>query len=322
MIRTCLLIFYDAYLNAARLPVFRTSPIAVRPFILCIVIVWGCSPHRFPVHTDKTLFPGYESLSHADRKKADSVLTVALDHEGLYTLIGKLKPISSVGDPLRYSLAKDSTVQDGDRTVIHPDRDSVRSMLSELRQWQRITKALSFGDVKFLIIPFKNVYKGQRYLELIVCRQSLIDSVIQAHQTFFGQWGFVPGVDPGVLLTTIEYEEKHDRYRAYGYLFGYPEHAVDFFVEASKTNMRTGEFVKRSFFQIPTYRQPEGHFTYAIPKNYYPTETDSALYRKAGAVLAAYKRNREHFARSSCFEPVSFLRHNYEKSDKHRITSE
>jgi hypothetical protein len=302
-------LFNCVFSDATMLQIFKL--LTTRMLIISVLLAVGCNSQQFPSKRKESLLQGYEFLSTADRVKADSILTVGLDQEALYTLAARLKPVSSIGQSIRYALGKDSTRHDGDREVIRPELDSVQGMLAELQQWQRITKSLSSGDLKFLIIPFKNVYKGQRYMELLVCRQSLLDSVIQVHQSFFGQWGFVPGVDPYALLTTIEFEEKHDRYRAYGYLFGYPEYAVDFFVEASKTNVITGKFVSRSFFQIPTFSKPEGHFTYAIPKDHRPTEIDSALYRKAATVLSVYKENRQQFTRNGRLDAIALMRQNY-----------
>jgi hypothetical protein len=147
-----------------------------------------------------------------------------------------------------------------------------------------------------------------RHLELLVCRQSLIDSVVQVHQSFFGQWGFTPGIDPHTLITTIEFEEKQDRYRAYGYLFGYPEHAVDFFVEAGKEYDRTKKIIKRDFFHVPTFNRPDGHFTYAVPPGYQPSEIDSAIYKRATAALAMYKQKRGGYLQHGRLNAVNYLR--------------
>ncbi len=280
---------------------------------------------KFHDHADRTLhinklvqvqpsipatlpFPGYETLSGIDRNKADSILTIALDQEALYTFISRLKPMSSIGYSFRYSLGKDSTQHGGDTHIINAEADSIQHMLADIASWHRIAKALSYGDFRFVFIPYKQVYKGKRHMQLLVCRQSLIDSLLQKHQHFFGQWGFTPGIDPHTLITAIEFEEKHDRYRAYGYLFGYPEYAVDFFVNADREYEQTKEFVKRDFFHIPTYARPDGHFTYAIPKGYQPTEIDSTIYRRGVTTLEAYKQKRNDFISDGRFDAMRYLR--------------
>lgn len=283
-------------------------------FIL-LAIVAGCRSSHVAVSARQPVyFPQYELLSASDQKKADSILTVGLNQEALFTLATRLKPMSSIGYSFQYSLARDSTQQRGEPHVINLSADSVQRMIEDLRQLHRIAGALSFGDFKFLLVPYKQVYNGKRYLELLVCRQSLIDSVIHVHQSFFGQWGFTPGVDPHTLVTTIEFEEKYDRFRAYGYLFGYPEYAVDFFVAADREYEKTKTFVKRDFFHIPTFNRPDGHFTYAIPKGHLPTEIDSTIYRRGVKTLDNYKRSREAFTTDSVFRPVDFLRYVYSRS--------
>ena len=273
-------------------------------FSATLFFIAACSSvNRSYTRTTKHYFPGYAHLSNEDRKRSDSLLRVGLDQEALYTLAGRLKPISSLGYSLAYPLAKDSTHQDGDRSVVHVERDSVYGKLQELEAWHRIAKALSGNDLTFLVIPFREPYRGKRHLELLVCRNSVVDSILRVHQEFFGQWGFTPGTDPHTLLTAIEFESRGDRFRAYGYLFGYPQHAVDFFVQADKDYKRTGEFVKRDFFHIPTYARPDGHFTYAVPKGYIPTSTDSALYHRGLKILNQYRMSRD-----TTSSPVDYLR--------------
>jgi hypothetical protein len=77
-------------------------------------------------------------------------------------------------------------------------------------------------------------------------------------------------------------------------LFGYPAHAVDFFVEASKTQFAdiSKKLVPRNFFEIPVFAGEKGHFTYAIPKSYIPTNIDSSIYKNAINTLNKYKKTR------------------------------
>jgi hypothetical protein len=274
-----------------------------------LLIVVGCRTTQTRSSTKEVnAFPGYEMLSLSDRKKADSILTVALDQEALYTLATRLKPMSSVGYSFSYSFGKDSTQHDGDASIVNTQVDSIQHMLKDIASWHRIANALSYGDFRFIVVPYKNVYKGKRHVQLLICRQSLIDSLVQQHQTFFGQWGFTPGIDPHTLITAIEFEQRYDRFRAYGYLFGYPAYAVDFFIEADKENERTKQFVKRDFFHIPTYARQDGHFTYAIPKGHKPTAIDSAIYRKGVKTLETYKLKRKDFVTEGHFNAIAYLR--------------
>lgn len=229
-------------------------------------------------------------LSNEEKRLADSVLTLALDNEALYTIVEPIKPISTVMN-FSMPIARPDSVPIGVREASAPSLAD----LQRLQQLQTVLNRLQIGDVQFLLIPFKRADKGKRYFEVVAVNTALLQKVIARDQTFWAQWGFVPNANPAVVLTTIEFEERLDRYRGYGYLFGYPEHAITFFVEAARSEESNKQFVKRDFFQIPVFSSETGHFTYAIPKGYRPTEIDSALYRKATATLQRYKATRPKF---------------------------
>jgi hypothetical protein len=53
----------------------------------------------------------------------------------------------------------------------------------------------------------------------------------------------------------IEYSQSGPRWRGYGYLFGFPLYAVDFFVNAGESEKQTGKFVERDFLSIPYVRR-------------------------------------------------------------------
>jgi hypothetical protein len=256
-----------------------------RNFIIILLVIIGACKS---VESGKPIFD--MSFSNEEKQLADSLLTLALDNEALYTIVEPMKPISTV---LNFSLpiARADSIPSGIREATVPNRDA----LKKLEQLQNVINRLQFGDVQFLLIPFKRADKGKRYFEVVAVNTKALQKVIVRDQAFWAQWGFVPNANPAVMLTTNEFEERLDRYRGYGYLFGYPEHAITFFVEAARTEDSTKQFVKRDFFQIPVFSSQTGHFTYAIPKGYTPTEVDSALYRRATATLQRYKAARPQF---------------------------
>jgi hypothetical protein len=227
-----------------------------------------------------------------DRKLADSLLTLGFDQEALYTLLSDMKPMSSICNLSLPLARKDSSGVD-EAIVISKNI----SYLQQLERYQKVLDALETTDVGFIISPFKQDYDGKRIMQINVYRRSSVAKIVAERQAFFGQWGFVPSTEPEILINTIEYESKYERFRGYGYLFGYPKHAVDFFVEAAQSEARTKQFVKRDFFSIPVFIKRAGHFVYATPKGYKPVEIDSIIYRKAAVVLADYKKLRTQFMR-------------------------
>jgi len=233
----------------------------------------------------------HRSVSDYDKALADSILAYALDHEALFTLADTLKPISSVKF-LRFTVAKDSTMSDGDAAVTKGD-----SLLQKIERYQKVCAALSTGDWQFVLMPFNRTEKNVRNMEIYVVRRSKFRRELAKHPAFWGQWGFTPTADPSVVLPVIEFETKLDRNRAYGYLFGYPDYAVDFFVESSKAQERdtAHKLVPRDFFAIPVYAGNKGYFTYAMPKGHEPSQTDSALHQKATITLERYKAIRDKY---------------------------
>jgi hypothetical protein len=241
---------------------------------------------------------------------ADTLLAYALDHEALYTLADTLKPVSSVKF-LRYSIAKDSTQHDGDITIATRD-----SLLKKIRDYQQVCHMLSEGDWQFVLTPFNRTEKNIRNMEIYVVRKSVFAKKIRQHQHFFGQWGFTPNASPAVVLSVIEYETKLDRNRAFGYLFGYPPHAVDFFVEAAKVqNADTSKpLVKRDFFSIPVFAKATGYFTYAVPKGYKATPVDSTIYKAATQTLQRYKVARAKFSQTKNVDALKLWRYLIDKN--------
>jgi hypothetical protein len=225
-----------------------------------------------------------------DTALADSLLTLGFENEALYTLIADLKPMSTICD---ISLPLARTDSAGVHAAIDPSQKQAH--LDKLTRWQTVLDALETADVGFMIHPFRQAYDGKRVMQISAYRRSRMRQLIADNQAFFGQWGFVPGSDPELVIHTIEYENAADRWRGYGYLFGYPRYAVDFFVEAGQSQAKTKQFVKRDFFQIPVASGKAGHFTYAMPKGQKPSEIDSTLYRQASAVLTRYQQLRPRY---------------------------
>lgn len=231
-----------------------------------------------------------DRLSLEDRRLADSLMRLALDHEALYTLLGSIKPISDVAT-FTFRIARPSRILAGSASV----SDTASPALKQIERLQRVVNAMRFGDVEFFIHPFKRADSAKRTLQVAVLRRSAIARCIRRNQSFFGQFGFVPESEPLSVITATEYEDKYDRFRGYGYLYGYPEHAITFFVEAARSQDSTGRFVQRDFFQIPTWSGKQGHFVYAVPKGYVGREEDSLLYYAASKVLSQYRALRSQY---------------------------
>lgn len=260
--------------------------------LICFVVaISGCgTAAKFPGGKQSSF--RYKDLSLADRQLADTLIKNALDNEGLFTVISGLKPISSVSN-LTFLIAQKDTLAKGPREVTDTSSTDYRKLI----QYQRIVRALQFGDLKFVMTPFNMNRNGNRTMQINVYRQSLVDSLLTANPQFYGQFGYVPGTNGALVINTTEYERKADRFRSYGYLFGYPEHAVTFFIAASVAQDEKKKMVERDFFQIPVFSGPTGHFVYALPKNSKPSPADLLIKTRASHALAQYKELRRMYVR-------------------------
>jgi hypothetical protein len=252
----------------------------LRAYVSMVLLLASCAPSR-------SVVPKVDSRI---RFLADSLLNIALETEALYTLQAPIKPVSSVGQALRFPIARDTSLPKGLRNAV-PEHHLI-PVSRRLRELNQALTFLSRENHTWHLVPFRAVRDSNRYLQIIVTNRARFDIMLQEHAPFFLQWGFVPGTDPAVLLTTIENTNRLDRYRAYGYLFGYPEHAITFFVEAARSEDSTGVFVQRDFFHVPVAKAKTGHFTWAVPKGYVPTEADSIIYRQAMETLKNFQLGR------------------------------
>ena len=220
--------------------------------------------------------------NRADSIMADSLLSLAFQNEALYSIHGQLKPISTVA---QFSMQLDSL------TGLPLDStDFYRFM-----QLQRLANWLSNDQFDFVITPFTRLFNHERTMQMLVVNQPKLAEELKERKDFWFFWGLVPESTAAVVITVVENAEKYKRFEGYGYLFGYPQYAVDFFVEAARSQDETGEFVSRSFFQMPVYSGEDSRFVYAIPKNSEPRPEDLAIRKEAKNILNDFSPAFEYF---------------------------
>lgn len=249
-----------------------------------------------------------ERLPPAQAALARSALLAAADGEGLYTLSGitahgALKPVSSDFVQLRVRVA--------------PTVDS--AALDSIATWQAVLPALRCGDVGVVPSVFGATYPGRdtttrwRAVSLVAYDRPALDAAIRRHRDFFGTLGIVAGADPALVVAAVEHAERAARWRGYGYLFGYPDDAVDFFVASGeradsvdRENARAGRAARpyvepRDFRRIDTWRRfPEcagcpataPSFVYAVPKGAAESDAERDLRTHAAPIYAEYARRR------------------------------
>ncbi len=222
-------------------------------------------------------FP-FERLAPSVRADAEAMLLRALDGEALYTIAGGLKPMSSGFVSL-----------------------SIKVESPELAEAEQARQALAAftcgGEIAAGLHHFASVFQGARALEAVVFHRPALEQLINRLQPFFAPFALTRSADPMEVVMAVEYAPASTRLRGYGHLFGYPDYAVDFFVQASETQRaeeektEKGTLVPRDFLSLPTHRG-ERRFVYAVPKGHTVNAADEALKAQAEAIYADYAARR------------------------------
>lgn len=296
-----------------------TIKLHLKPLILLVLFasVIGCQSTQQTVQNsssqrlvDTQECFNFETLSPEDRQVANSILAAGLENEGLFTFIGALKPMSDV-TRYRWEVARTDSLSDGYADIVPPDHPD----LGSIKQVNRILPHLHCGDVRFVFTPFNRTQGGVRNATLRVVNEQALQDMLTDYLSFWAQWGFAQGADAAVLITVMEHATPSERHRGYGYLYGYPSHAVDFFVESERAFRRTGERAEREFVNIPVFSRPDGRFVYAVPKGAEPTPSEVQLAEEAARILHEFKGAREQYLeQDGTFRAVDFLRDWYTTS--------
>lgn len=222
-------------------------------------------------------FP-FERLPAELRPKAEALLLKLLDSEGLFTVIGGMKPMSSGFGTYKINVKMPDT-----RTL-----EEARQILSVFRCGNAYVAE---------VLPFYRTQNDTRYFEAVFFHRPTVRQMVRTYPDFFSPYGITPETDPFAMALIVEHDPTTARNRGLGYLFGYPKHAVDFFVASADAQGETKETVPRDFIQIPVFESPTGRFVYAVPKGHKENDADRTLREKAGRILAAYKERRATYIR-------------------------
>jgi hypothetical protein len=216
------------------------------------------------------------------RAKSEALLLKALDSEALYTIVGGLKPMSNGFASFKFSIEKP------DLALI----EETRRLLSVWRCGDRF-----YADVQHFaaIYDDEKTKEKNRFAEAVVFDRPALAGKIGQYQDYFAPHGITPNAHPMEVLMTIEHSQQNLRWRGLGYLFGFPLYAVDFFVAAGEEEQRTGKFVERDFYSIPTFVAAERRFVWAVPKGHEEREEDRAIKSRAAMILAEYQKWRARY---------------------------
>ncbi|HTV03370.1 MAG TPA: hypothetical protein VMF13_22660 [Luteitalea sp.] len=255
--------------------------------LACSVVVVGCGPRTTPgvapaaaAVIERTVarsqcFP-VEQLPPRLRAFNEQLLLDALDSEALYTILATIKPVSGGFAQWRIDLAS-------------PEVEALDDARQALRTWT-CGEALAAGAHHFA-----QIFDDQRAVQAWVARRPQVQDLVKRRSGFFHPLGVTPHADLDEVLLAVEHAEPSTRFRGYGWLFGYPDYAVDFFVEAARSEKRTGEFVKRDARSVPVFKRPTNAFVWVRPVGAADTAVDVDIEARATPVLAAYRQARARY---------------------------
>lgn len=258
----------------------------------------------------------FETLPAAERRKAEALLLKALDGEALYTIVGGLKPMSSGFQSFRMMVElprmeaaeaektigelgakKEEALTNQEKGRLSLAKRSIerRDTLKEIDETKRIFGKWRCGEELYADIHhYAQSYEGRRFYDAVVFSRPALAQMLAAKIDFFSRIGVTAESQPLETLYAVEYNQSSQRFAGYGYLFGYPDYAVRFFVEASDDEKFTGKFVERGFINLPTV-SGDSRFVYAVPKNHAENEADKTLRAKADKIFNEYKRRRAEY---------------------------
>ncbi len=230
-----------------------------------------------------------EELPPALRARAEGVLLDALDREALFTLVGGSKPVSEGFWSVKWKVGAESS--------------------DELDEARRVLKTFRCGDALHAdMLVFRAPLDKSRLAHAFVVNVPALRAKVREEPAFWLRLGVTPHAHPAAVMPLVEAADPLDRFRGFGYAFGYPRHAVEFYVGAAEQEKRTGVFVKRDFVHLPTFGSEKGRFVWAVPKGQPETDADRAVRAAAAPVLEAYRQRRAYYVGAGRPGVVELLR--------------
>lgn len=205
-------------------------------------------------------------------ERSAAIMLQALDSEALFTLSDGRKPVSE-------GFWHTQVAQE------NPDLDDLLATRAALAPWRNETL---WADVHV----FHEPHDGHRAARAYVVDRAALARLLRVHAAFFAPFGLAPDTHPAEVIAVIERLPVPDRHRGLGLLFGYPAHAIDFFVDAERLRREGGTVPPRRFVQIPTFVAAQGRFVYAVAESAPEHPADRELASVAATRLARYRTLR------------------------------
>lgn len=276
------------------LPISRTFHGFLQPtgriLLLIIALGFALSGRGQTEAMVRPPFPQLEAVAPECRVLANTILTAVLEREGLYTVFGGLKPMSSV------------TVGGyGDRPG--------ESATALMQRYDNAAAALCDDDLIFRMAYWNE--RAPRVAQVFVFRHSLVREKVREHAAIFAAENIEPGTPIRTIVERVMNYHFQDADRVTGLFYGFPEHAVDFFCHPQKygpVNTLRRLDSDRSGVRIETHQRGSA-FVYVLPMQGEYTTADVDLMFAAQPILAEFRRRRAlHTNESGALDAVALAR--------------
>lgn len=241
------------------------------------------------------------SLAPELRPRAERILLQMLDSAALYTLIGGIKPMSGfMASFIRHRISLPR----------FNEFSSLRRPLQIIETERQILAALFPGSTIFATVhasPDPEHLRSDRvYAFGLIAHRVSLASAITRHQGFFAPYLITPSSHPLEAILAAVHDASPSSARALGYLVGYPDYAVDFWLESRAQERATGRKVPRAHIRVPTYSK-RSNFAWAVPKGHRICPDDQTILDRAAAILDAYRQRRRHYIGKGRPGPAALL---------------
>jgi hypothetical protein len=274
-------------------------------------------------HGNSLAYIPFNNIPNNQKEEVNQILGEMLDGVGLYTILADIKPISTV--EIKYfsaftngSLPSDTLGANRYQKIVldkiaHYTK-ILNEMSDELFYFQFMSPDYSYvvssvGTIKITVMP-----------EVLILRKDLTRKKIRDKASFFNSikidtsFNIIEKLKDKIFDNNTAYSNISlpNIERAYGYLYGYPDYAVDFFVNAGYNSTNEKD---RKDVDIPVYGQ-RNNFTYVIPIEKTLSEEDHKIIMDAKIILEKYKNKRPKYIITNGIDAITLIQDWYKENAK------
>ncbi len=280
----------------------------------------------------------FSNIPDNHRKEANKILEEMLDGVGLYVILGDIRPMSMVD----LSIYRENKYFNKDTLSTIKNQ---KQFIDKIELYSKILNEMSDGVFYFQFLSSYQVSASGNadtiiYMpQILILRKDLTRKKICEKASFFNSFGidtssdFVEKIKSKLFNIWDAENSSFNKYsaRAFGYLYGFPDYAVDFFENAQADgNLTEGIGKDRKNVEIPVFSEgvdyqaggrhfsSEGvnRFVYIVPMKDSLNGEDNKLIHDAQIILEKYKQKRSKYINQYGFDAISMIQDWYKEDAK------